>query len=91
MTETTKKKHPLFMTAAEIREQILDVHPRTLKRAVSRREIRGHLHLGKWRFETESVLAWIAGKSADTQATPESGTAPAKRQPRGRPRKGAAK
>jgi hypothetical protein len=80
MTETKKHPLPLFMTAAEIREQILDVHPRTLKRAVSRREIKGHLHLGKWRFEVASVLDWIAGKSTDAQATP-------KRQPRGRPRR----
>jgi Helix-turn-helix domain len=78
MTETTEL--PKLMTASEISRKIMPVHARTLKRARARGKIQGYLHLGKWRFDSASVLAWISGKGIEVAIT----SAPAKRR-RGRP------
>jgi hypothetical protein len=73
----------MYLSAAEIAKRIMPMHARTLKRAWARGEIQGHLHNGKWRFTTESVLAWIGGKPI----APE----PVAKRRRGRPRKEAKK
>jgi hypothetical protein len=78
---------PLFMTAAEISERIININARTLKRAQARGDIRGSLHGGKWRFETESVLAWINGKKVSSEPV----IASSGKRPVGRPRKGTRK
>jgi hypothetical protein len=79
MTSKTEPLLPMYLSAAEIAKRIMPMHPRTLKRAQGRGEIVGHLHNGKWRFNTQSVLAWIAGRGIEPE--------PAMR--RGRPRKAA--
>ncbi|SRR5260221_9729662 len=90
MRETTQLE-PQFLTATQVSERIINVHPRTLKRAQARGDIKGHFLGGKWWFDRESVLAWISGEkvsavSAAGPVTP-TGLIPSGKRPRGRPRK----
>ena len=88
MRETTQLE-PQFLTATEVSERIINVHPRTLKRAQARGDIKGHFLGGKWWFERESVLAWISGKKKTSTPEPvtPTGSIPSGKRPRGRPRK----
>lgn len=83
MTET---ELALLLTAAEINRKIIAVNPRTLKRWQAAGKIEGRLINGKWRFNRDSVLAYLSG----SPPSPEPVIAPSGKRPRGRPRKGVA-
>jgi Helix-turn-helix domain len=78
----TQTELPLLLTAAEISRKIIAVNARTLKRWQAAGKIEGHLINGKWRFNRESVLAYLLG----SPPSPEPVIAPSAKRP-GRPRK----
>lgn len=77
----TQTELPLLLTAAEISRKIIAVNPRTLKRWQAAGKIEGRLINGKWRFNRESVLAYLSGLPPSPEPVD-----PSAKRPRGRPR-----
>jgi len=80
---TSQIELPLLLTAAEINRKIFAVNPRTLKRWQAAGKIEGHLINGKWRFNRESLLAYL---SDSPPTPPEPVIALPSKRPVGRPR-----
>lgn len=80
MTQT--ENFPLLLSASEINRELFRVNPRTLKRWHAAGKIEALLVNGKWRFNRESLLAYLSG----SPPAPAESVIPAAKRAPGRPR-----